>query len=113
MCETYESPAGSHKLIREKEHQGDEYTHEIIRHLNTTFVTPFDREDIYALATGLDDIMDFVEAASDLFVLHQIERPTQTAVEQATTLVRITEQVSGAVHELRRLKDLDHFFEDI
>jgi len=107
MCSKYEDPPASHKLIREKEHQGDEYTHEIIRHLNTTFVTPFDREDIHALATGLDDIMDFVEAAADIFVLHQIERPTETAVEQARILVRITEEVAAGVHGLRKFKDLE------
>jgi predicted phosphate transport protein (TIGR00153 family) len=113
MCERYEDPAGTHKLIREKEHQGDEYTHEIIRHLNTTFVTPFDREDIHALASGLDDIMDFIEAAADIFVLHQIERPTQTAIEQARILVRITEAVAGGVGELRKFKGLEKYWDDI
>jgi uncharacterized protein len=113
LCEKYEDPKLSHKLIRETEHKGDAITHDIIRYLNTTFVTPFDREDIHALATGLDDIMDFVEAASDLFVLHQIEKPTPTAVEQATILVRITESVASAVHQLKKLKGLDPFFEDI
>jgi predicted phosphate transport protein (TIGR00153 family) len=113
LCEKYEDPRLSHKIIREKEHKGDEITHDIIRFLNTTFVTPFDREDIHALATGLDDIMDFVEAASDLFVLHQIEKPTPTAIEQAQILVRITESVSGAVHLLGKLKGLDPFFAEI
>jgi predicted phosphate transport protein (TIGR00153 family) len=113
LCERYEDPSASHKLIREKEHQGDEYTHEIIRHLNTTFVTPFDREDIHALATGLDDIMDFVEAASDMFVLHQIERPTQTAIEQARILVRITEEVAAGVKGLRKFKGLEKHWTEI
>jgi predicted phosphate transport protein (TIGR00153 family) len=107
MCERFENPAASHKLIREKEHQGDEYTHEIIRHLNTTFVTPFDREDIHELATGLDDIMDFVEAAADIFILHQIERPTPSAVDQARVLVKITQEVAAGVHGLRRFKGLE------
>jgi uncharacterized protein Yka (UPF0111/DUF47 family) len=108
MCERYEDPAASHKLIREKEHQGDDYTHDIIRQLNTTFVTPFDREDIHALATGLDDIMDFVEAAADIFVLHQIEQPTATAIEQARILVRITQEVAAGVHGLRKFKGLEN-----
>src|SRR5438309_5527913 len=68
LCERFTNPKDSHKLIREKEHIGDDITHEIIRTLNTTFVTPFDREDIHELATSLDDIMDFVEAAADIFV---------------------------------------------
>jgi predicted phosphate transport protein (TIGR00153 family) len=113
MCEKYEDPRLSHKLIREKEHKGDEITHDIIRYLNTTFVTPFDREDIHALATGLDDIMDFVEAASDIFVLHQIEKPTETSIQQATILVRITESVAGAVHQLKKFKGIDQYFDDI
>ncbi|MGZ4103689.1 MAG: DUF47 domain-containing protein [Actinomycetota bacterium] len=113
MCEKYENPIASHKLIREKEHQGDEYTHEIIRHLNTTFVTPFDREDIHALASGLDDIMDFVEAAADIFVLHQIEQPTETATEQARILVRITEEVAAGVRGLRKFKDLEKHWDAI
>src|SRR5919108_6407744 len=70
LTERYEDPKGIHKLIRETEHRGDELTHEIIRNMNTTFVTPIDREDIHALATGLDDIMDYIEAASDVFILH-------------------------------------------
>jgi len=113
MCERFEDPSASHKLIREKEHQGDEYTHEIIRHLNTTFVTPFDREDIHRLATGLDDIMDFVEAAADIFVLHQIERPTPTSVEQARILVRITQEVAQGVHGLRKFKGLEKHWVNI
>jgi len=113
MCERYEDPAASHKLIREKEHQGDEYTHEIIRNLNTTFVTPFDREDIHALATGLDDIMDFVEAAADIFVLHQIGQPTATAIEQARILVRITQEVAAGVHGLRKFKGLEKHWVEI
>ena len=113
MCERYEDPAASHKLIREKEHQGDEYTHEIIRHLNTTFVTPFDREDIHELATGLDDIMDFVEAAADIFILHQIEQPTESAVEQARVLVTITREVAAGVHGLRKFKGLEQHLENI
>lgn len=113
MCERFENPAASHKLIREKEHQGDEYTHEIIRHLNTTFVTPFDREDIHELATGLDDIMDFVEAAADIFILHQIERPTPSAVDQARVLVKITQEVAAGVHGLRKFKGLEKHWVNI
>ena len=51
--------------IKEREHEGDNVTHQIIRRLNTTFITPLDREDIYALATALDDVLDAIEAAAD------------------------------------------------
>ncbi|MFN2613807.1 MAG: DUF47 domain-containing protein [Actinomycetota bacterium] len=113
LTERYDDPNGAHKIIRDTEHRGDELTHEIIRSLNTTFVTPIDREDIHALATQLDDIMDFIEAAADLYHLHQIEAPTDTAKEQARILVRICEQVAGCVAELRKFKDLAHYWNDI
>lgn len=113
MLRSYEDAKASHKLIREREHRGDELTHEIIRHLNTTFVTPFDREDIHALATGLDDIMDFIEAAADLFVLHRIEAPTETVKEQARILVRICEVMSDGVRNLKKFKDLERYWIEI
>ena len=113
MVQKYEDPKASHKLIREREHRGDELTHEIIRNLNTTFITPFDREDIHALATGLDDIMDFIEAAGDIFILHGIEKPTETAKEQALIIVRITEVVSDGVRNLRKFKDLERYWVEV
>ena len=64
-------------LIAEQE--GDRIAHDIIRRLNTMFVTPLDREDIYALATGLDDVVDYTEEAADLLGLYGIE----AAMEQA------------------------------
>ena len=113
LCEKFEDPKGMHKLIREREHRGDELTHEIIRALNTTFVTPFDREDIHALATGLDDIMDFIEAAAETCLLYNIDSPTPEAREQAQILVRICERVSDGVRNLRKFKDLEKYWVDI
>lgn len=113
MVDRFEDPAASHKLIREREHRGDELTHEIVRHLNTTFVTPFDREDIHALASGIDDIMDFIEAAADTIVLHHIEHPTPTSREQAGILVRICEVMSDGVRNLRKFKDLERYWVEI
>ena len=66
--------------MREAEHQADETTHAIIRRVNSTFVTPFDREDIYRLASNLDDVMDFMEETVDLIVLYEIsELPSEIA----------------------------------
>ena len=67
----------------------------------------------HALATGLDDIMDFVEAAADIFVLHQIGQPTATAIEQARILVRITQEVAAGVHGLRKFKGLEKHWVEI
>src|SRR3954454_9508330 len=75
------------KQLRDLEHAGDQTTHAIFRQLNTSFVTPFDREDIYNLASDLDDVMDFVEAAADLVILTGLgtlpaEMSQQTALLQ-------------------------------
>src|SRR3972149_3146632 len=62
--------------IKEVEHAGDQVTHEIMRRLNTTFITPLDREDIHELATRLDDVLDYIEAASERLVVYHIKEPT-------------------------------------
>src|SRR4051794_33652234 len=62
-----------HRQLRDAEHRGDDRTHSIMREVNSTFVTPLDREDIYRLASRLDDVMDFFEAAGDLIVLYKLE----------------------------------------
>jgi predicted phosphate transport protein (TIGR00153 family) len=91
------------RRIQEREHDGDEITHTIIRRLNTTFVTPIDREDIYALASALDDVMDLVEEAADLFVLHAIETPLPEMKAQADVLVLAAEQTEQAVLSLAKM----------
>ncbi|HKC91796.1 MAG TPA: DUF47 family protein, partial [Candidatus Limnocylindria bacterium] len=93
--------------IADREHEGDEVTHAIIRRLNTTFVTPMDREAIYALATALDDVMDAIEAVADLFVLHRIEAPRPEMAAQIDVLVRAagqTEQALGELEDMNRDK---------
>ena len=62
--------------IKEVEHQGDAVTHEIVKRLNTTFITPIDREDIHALATRLDDVLDYIEASAERLVVYRIKEPT-------------------------------------
>lgn len=92
------------RRIQEREHEGDEVTHAIIRRLNTTFVTPMDREDIYQLATAMDDVMDAVEAVADLFVLHNIEAPLPEMKLQVDVLDRAAEQTEHALRAFRNLK---------
>jgi predicted phosphate transport protein (TIGR00153 family) len=91
------------RRIQELEHDGDEVTHTIIRRLNTTFITPIDREDIYALASALDDVLDYVEAAADLFVLHAIEAPLPEMKAQVDVLDLATEQTEQAVLALAKM----------
>jgi predicted phosphate transport protein (TIGR00153 family) len=103
----------AHAEIRQREHDGDEMTHQILRALNTTFVTPFDREDIHRLASGLDDILDGIEAVADLFVLHHIAHPLPEMRQQADVLARATEQVQQAMGQLRSLRGLEPYWVEI
>jgi uncharacterized protein len=91
------------RRIQEREHEGDTITHEVIQHLNTTFITPMDREDIYALATALDDVLDAIEAAGDTFVLNSIEAPRPSMIQQAEVLLHAARQTEAAIKALDRL----------
>jgi uncharacterized protein len=90
------------RRLGELEHEADEFTHEIIKRLNSTFVTPMDREDIHGLASTLDDVMDHIDAAAELLVLHKIERPLPEMKSQADLIVRAARTTEQA---LRRLPD--------
>jgi hypothetical protein len=78
-----------------------------MKKLNMTFVTPLDREDIHALASALDDIMDFIEAAADRMVLYEIKEPTESAIKLSRILAQATEVVVEAVSALRDKKQTD------
>src|SRR5574341_1265079 len=87
--------------IKELEHAGDVLTHDLVRKINTTFVTPFDREDVYALASRLDDVLDLIEAAADRLVLYRIKAPTSGARALAEVIVGAAEATQAAVGCLR------------
>ena len=91
------------------EQEGDRITHDIIQRLNVTFVTPIDREDIYALASGLDDIVDLVEEVSDFLVLYRIEAPMDQANELARILHQSARALAGAIPRLRTFEDIHHY----
>src|ERR671913_610302 len=95
------------------EQEGDRITHDIIQRLNSTFVTPLDREDIYALATQLDDVVDDIEETADFLGLYKIEAPMTQAQEMADVLVKSCEQLNGALANLRNFKDLEHYWIEI
>jgi predicted phosphate transport protein (TIGR00153 family) len=88
------------------EHEGDRITHDIIQRLNQTFVTPFDREDIIALASGLDDVVDWVEEVADFLSIYRIEAPMGQAQEMATVLHASVNEIAAAIPRLRTLKDV-------
>jgi uncharacterized protein len=91
------------KAIKGVEHVGDDLTHETYEQLNRIFVTPLDREDIGAISSALDDVLDLVEAAADDFVLCGIEEPQPPALEMAQLIVQSCVEIQEAVSHLRRL----------
>jgi predicted phosphate transport protein (TIGR00153 family) len=98
--------------IRSLEHRGDELSREIGNKLATTFVTPFDREDIHGLINALDDVVDIIEKTSDTFVLYHIGAPSAPAVQLASIILQECESILEALTKLRGFKDLkDHWVE--
>jgi predicted phosphate transport protein (TIGR00153 family) len=89
--------------IKEVEHQGDMVTHEIVKKLNTTFITPIDREDIHALATRLDDVLDYFEAAAERLVVYRIKEPTSACRAMADVIVETTRAMDRAIKCLRTM----------
>ncbi|HUG29196.1 MAG TPA: DUF47 family protein [Candidatus Limnocylindria bacterium] len=113
MLRSYDAPEERAREIRVAEHRGDEISHEIGRTLESTFVTPFDREEIHALISGLDDVIDFIEEAADTFVLYRIEAPTPVAIEQAAIIVKQCEQLHEALSNLRGFKGLEKYWIEV
>jgi predicted phosphate transport protein (TIGR00153 family) len=99
--------------MRDAEHQADEITHEIAKRVNSTFVTPFDREDIYALASGLDDVMDYMEEAVDLTVLYEVTSLPAELAEQVDVLQRCAELTAEAMPRLQSMKGLEEYWIEI
>ena len=95
------------------EQEGDRITHDIIRRLNETFVTPIDREDIYELASALDDIVDYTEEVADYLGLYKIEAPMEQAQRLAHVLLQASRQIAEAMPRLRGFKDMSHYTVEI
>ena len=113
MLRTYDDPEARAAEIRATEHRGDEISHDIGHRLESTFVTPFDREDIHALISALDDVIDFIEEAADTFILYRVEAPTPVAIEQAVIVVRQCEQLVEALNNLRGFKGLEKYWIEV
>ena len=104
---------GIAEKMRACEHAGDEFTHAIMRRLNESFITPFDREDIYRLASTLDDVMDFMEAAADLVLLYKLDELPRDVIAQVEVLERAAELTADAMPRLRGLRDLSEYWIEI
>ena len=113
MLESWPEKSELAREILIAEQEGDRITHDIIHKLHQTFVTPIDREDILALASGLDDILDFTEEVADFLGLYRIEAPMDQAIELAKVLHQASRQVAEALPRLRTQEDVSHYVVEI
>ncbi|HEV2811908.1 MAG TPA: DUF47 family protein, partial [Solirubrobacteraceae bacterium] len=95
------------------EQEGDRITYDMIQRLNSTFVTPIDREDILALASGLDDIVDLTEEVADYLGLYKIEAPMEQAQRLAHILSESCRRINEAVPRIRGFRDVSHYTGEI
>lgn len=109
MLRSYPEKADLARDILIVEQDGDRITHDIIKRLNNTFVTPIDREDIILLSSALDDIADFTEEVADYLGLYKIEAPMEQAQRLAHILLQACRQIAEAMPRLRDFRDMDHY----
>jgi len=101
------------KRMREAEHNADETTHAIVKRVNSTFVTPIDREDIYNLASALDDVMDMMDEAVDLILLYEVKVLPEELSELAEVIQRCAELTADAMPRLRSLDSLEDYWIEV
>jgi predicted phosphate transport protein (TIGR00153 family) len=101
------------KRMREAEHICDENTHAIVRRVNSSFVTPFDREDIYSLASCLDDVMDDMDEVVALILLYEVVNFPSEVLNQVEIIQRCAEITAEAMPKLRAMTDLDEYWIEI
>jgi predicted phosphate transport protein (TIGR00153 family) len=113
MVENWPDSADLSREILLAEQEGDRITHDIVQRVNSTFVTPIDGEDIYGLATRLDDIVDHIEESADFMGLYRIEAPMDQALAMTDVLVKSCEQLALLLEHLRGFKDLQKYWIEI
>jgi predicted phosphate transport protein (TIGR00153 family) len=99
--------------MRDLEHVGDTITHRIYRQLNSSFITPFDREDIYNLASNLDDVMDALDAAADLVVLTKLGALPREMLRQVELLAKAAEETAAAMPRLKTMTGLEPYWIEV
>lgn len=97
MLDNFQNSTTQQQTIKDLEHKGDLQTHEIIQKLNTSFITPFDREDIYALASALDDIIDVIDASAKHLITYHIDKITPEAKELGFIILKTCQTIEKAV----------------
>ncbi len=106
LFDRYEDTAAKTAEIKRIEHIGDDLTHSILRKLNQTFITPFDREDIYRLTSSLDDVLDLMNAAADRITMYKITEPPAAAAQLAKIVLAQCEELGRAVAHLQKNGDV-------
>ncbi len=96
--------------LKDVEHASDEVTHEVFKQLNRSFITPFDREDIYRLGSSLDDVMDAMEAAGDLVLLYGLEQLPGEIEQIVDVLARCAQVTAEAMPRLQSMKNLEEYW---
>ena len=109
MVERFDGLEARAKRLKEVEHEADLVAHELFERLNRSFITPLEREDIHDLGSGLDDVLDTVEAIGSRIVLFRIARPTPEALELTAIIAKCGAQIEQAVDHLKDLKNLKSF----
>ena len=102
LLQNYTDVSAGVQRIKGTEHKGDEIAHALFVKLNSSFITPFDREDIHTLASSLDDVLDYINAAADRLTTYKITSPPEAAVELATIILRQAEELAKAVALLEK-----------
>jgi len=111
LFNNYEDVEAKARQLKDLEHQGDTITHEIIRRVNLTFVTPIDREDIVLLAHTMDSIMDFMEAAGRTAFLYRITQPTERARQLASIIAKMAYTLNDVLPRLRHRDQFNRILE--
>jgi predicted phosphate transport protein (TIGR00153 family) len=102
MLDDFKDPTNSQHLIKELEHKGDVQTHDIIKKLNKSFITPFDREDIYSLAAALDNIIDIIDTSAQHIVFYHIDKITPDAKELGFIILKACQTIEKAISILEK-----------
>ena len=113
MLQKWPDDTGLAREILLAEQEGDRITHDIIQRTNTMFATPIEGEDIYALATQVDDVVDYTEETADFMGLYKIEAPMAQAQALAEVLVASCEQLAAALADLRGFEGLEQYWIEI
>ncbi len=101
------------KKIKSVEHECDEITHQVTTKLSKSFITPFDREDIYTLSVALDDVCDYIDAAARAVVMYNIHESDEFAQELAVIIQKLAFEINGAVSHLKEAKGMEQHLLEI